>query len=192
MNYRAKNKAYALKERKPGEEYRIDELNNLPLIAHHRFGFGSGFVLFGGVQKAKGFGTFPGVYGMVNVMRPDNPLQVLVSGNESDFYPAMDNDIVKNGVEDAVEGNAQTHPEQKAPAGYVVANHDAGGGQHAEYHGKQVVFLPGALVVAVVRFVPAPHEAVHYVFMRKPGHAFHQKESAQHNQDIQQHTIYIE
>jgi len=141
-------------------------------------------VFFGSVEKTEGFGTFSGVYGVVNVVCPDNASQVPVTGHELDFDPAVYNYIVKNGVEDAVRGYAQTYPEQKAQSLHVIANHDAGGGNDTEDYGKPIILFQDPFVVAVVRFVPVPHKAVHDVLMGKPGHAFHQKKSAQHNRYI--------
>ena len=122
---------------------------------------------------------------VVNVMRPNDTIEIAIAGFKFDFDPTMNNDVVKKKIPNAVEGYAKTNVHQPTKRFYFWAYHDEACGWHTENNSKKVIGFPPAFVVHVVRFVPVPHDAVHDVFVCKPGKAFHKNKRAEHKEKIE-------
>lgn len=122
---------------------------------------------------------------VVDIMRPNDAVEVAIAGLKFDFYPTMNNHVVKKKIPHAVQGNAKTNVHQPTKRFHFWAYHDEGRGRHAKNNSKEVVGFPPAFVVYVVRLVPIPHDAVHDVFVSKPRKAFHKNKRAEHKEKIE-------
>lgn len=118
-------------------------------------------------------------------MRPNDAVEVAIAGFKFDFYPTVNNHVVKKKIPNAIQGYAKTNVHQPTKRFYFWAHYDEARGRYAKNNSKEVIGFPPAFVVYVVRFVPVPHDAVHDVFVREPGKAFHKNKRAEHKEKIE-------
>ena len=145
------------------------------------------FVFLRGIQKAERFGSFALVNPVVNVVCPDDAVQIPVIGLEFDPDPAVNDDIMENKVKNPVERHPDADGGQKPERIDFKTDHHQPHGEAAEQDAEQVISLQKTGVVIVVRMVPAPHKTVHDVLVRPPGDAFHDDKCNQRNNNVYQH-----
>ena len=121
-------------------------------------------------------------------MRPNDAVEVAIAGFKFDFYPTVNNHVVKKEIPNAVQGNAKTNVHQPTKWFHFWAYYDEGSSRSSENDAKEVVGFPPPFVMDVVRFVPIPHDAVHDVFVGKPRKAFHKNERSEYNEKIEYHV----
>ena len=70
-------------------------------------------ILLRSIQKPKSLRTLTGMYLVMHVMCLHNPLHVWMLGDEFYSDSSVNNNIVKDKIEDSVESHSQPNPKQK-------------------------------------------------------------------------------
>jgi hypothetical protein len=83
--------------------------------------------------------------------------------------------IVKHKVRQAIKHDAYAYTKQVAVWCHSSEVNQQNAG-NCKYHGKYIVPLNFSSIPDMVIPVKKPHETMHYVFMRKPGHKLHKEE----------------
>jgi hypothetical protein len=60
----------------------------------------------------------------------------------------------------------------------VNSPHKKSNGRNAENKPEEVVFFQNMIVTSVVRLMPTPQKAMHYIFVCPPGHKFPEQKCA--------------
>ena len=107
----------------------------------------------------------------------------------------MDVYIVDEEINKAVNGNANANKEQPK-MGCRRSDDVAGSTRYGEYEKKKIVLFKKSVFLVlglVVVFVPVPQQAMHNVFVCRPGHEFHGDYGNDCNSDIKKrsHDIFF-
>lgn len=82
----------------------------LPIISRDSRFSDRTIIFFWRIQETKGFSSFFRMYFMMNIMRSHDSLHIAAACVNFHLYPAMNNNIMKNEVEEAIERNARANP----------------------------------------------------------------------------------
>ena len=110
-------------------------------------------------------------------MSVHDPAHVRVISRVFNLDAPVNDDVVEDEVEHAVDQYANADPKQKPQAFDPQTNGDGYDGDETKDNGEVIVLLEEAFVVIVVVLMPVPHHAVHDVFMNKPSRSFHEQNS---------------
>lgn len=94
--------------------------------------------------------------GVVNIVRIDHSLQVAAFLSKAQPYPLMNDNIVKDEVEDAITKDPNGHADEVWIEIYersIVKKRHA---RNAEYQCKKIIALRLVMVNGMMRAVPAP------------------------------------
>lgn len=107
-------------------------------------------------------------------MRPNDAFEVGIRDFKSQKRDTIvRQNVVKNGVQNAVERDAHADREEPAPLLEIPAHDDKGDGLQGKKDRKNIVRFPPVLTRAVMAFVDKPQKSVHQVLVSSPSKAFH-------------------
>ena len=109
-------------------------------------------------------------------MRFDQSIEVPLSDFHSKLDTLMNQNIVKEYVKDAVKQHANGKWVEIEGISQSFWKDEKGYRRYTENNSEQIISLESSFPRFVMRLMPNPQEAVHYVFVRKPGYTFHKKE----------------
>ncbi len=90
-------------------------------------------------------------------------------------------------IGNSVHQYAQSNPHTKIKSIHRTEKKTKKAG-HSKYQEEEIVSLPNVIMISVMMvFVKIPKEAMHNIFMRKPGHKFHGDKCEKENQQIHFH-----
>ena len=115
------------------------------------------------------------------------PLQVAAAGRLDEWKALVDQSIVENCVEQAVDERAESDPPQGRPAGSGDEKPKA----HAtKYQRIEIVALEHPAARLMVRSMPAPARTVHQIAVYGGGDKLHANHSQQHDQQRDQPVVH--
>jgi hypothetical protein len=115
-------------------------------------------------------------------MRMDHPLKVATSLLRSPPQPLVNDNVVKNEIEQPVKKDPQPDRQHIRIVFHEAEIVKKSNGWETKDYSKQVIFLKGMIVNGMMGFVPAPENSVHDIFMRKPCYELPEKERCDDDQ----------
>jgi hypothetical protein len=119
---------------------------------------------------------------MMYVMRVDHPLKVTTSFLWSPLQSLVNNNIVKNEVEQSVKKNSQSdgkHVRIVFDEAEIVKQSDR---RQAENYREQIIFFKHMVMNRMVGFMPGPEYSMHDKLVREPCNELPEKEGSNNDQ----------
>src|SRR5204863_3542075 len=93
---------------------------------------------------------------MMDIMRLDHPLQVAAPFLRAPLESLMDDYIMKNEIEKAIEKNAKPCCKHIRVIRHLAEVIEESDRWQAEHHCKQIIFFEGVIMYRMMRLVPRP------------------------------------
>lgn len=114
-------------------------------------------------------------------VRLDHAGEIAFFGPEPEIDAPVDQDVVKQKIDEAVTENADARRERRRRA--INADINENDRRNGEKHREPVVPFKGAVSRFMMRFVQRPQKSVHGVTMGEPGDAFHDENEGDNDDD---------
>ena len=136
-------------------------------------------------QHAKAFPIVLVEVFVMHFMGATNGFEISIVGFSQNLKALMDENIVHKKVTKSIQGDAQTDPKQIIISGLHPKKQSGNTGQSKNQKEKIIVLEKPLGDFFMVIFMQDPKQAVHDVFMGKPGHKLHAQKSKNDNADIE-------
>src|SRR5690606_36613560 len=118
---------------------------------------------------------------MMHFMSASNTFCIPIISVSKEFKPLLDKNVVNCTISNSVSQNTKCNW-QTVPNIFITPQIKT---NHANNNIKNkkgiVAFQPTFMIFFVMVFMQVPQKTMHYIFMRKPSHKFHDGKSAEKN-----------